>query len=95
MKAEPITVGTTPTIIMGANAAGTAAGSGSVSYPTAGLIRIPTGSVTVYLGGSQVTTSDGCPFVAGEDVEVDLVNEILYGVVASGSQTVYVLRRGD
>lgn len=95
MKSEVITVGTTPTIVMGANAAGTGAGSGSVSYPTAGLIRIPTGSVTVYFGGSQVTTSTGCPFVAGEDVEVDLVNEILYGVVASGSQSVYVLRRGD
>lgn len=95
MKAEVITIGTTPTIVMGANAAGTGASSGSVSYPTSGLIRVPSGSVTVYFGGSQVTTATGCPFVAGEDVEVDLVNEILYAVVSSGSQNIYVLRRGD
>lgn len=95
MKAEVITVGTTPTIVMGSNALGNGAGSGSVSYPTAGIIRIPSGAVTVYFGGSQVSTSDGCPFVAGEDLETDLVNEILYAVVASGTQNIYVLRRGD
>lgn len=95
MKGEVISVGSTPTIVAGANASGTGAGSGSASYPTSALIRIPSGSVTVYFGGSQVTTSTGCPFVAGEDLEVDLVNEILYAVVASGSQNINLLRRGD
>ena len=96
MKGEIITVGSTPTIVAGSSGVGTAvAGAGSVSLPTAALIRIPSGSVTVYFGGSAVTTATGCPLVAGEDLEVDLVNEILYAVVSSGTQNINVLRRGD
>ncbi len=95
MKSQPIVVLTTPTIIAGANAAGTGAGPGSVSYPTACLIRIPTGAPVVYMGGSSVTVSTGTPFVAGEDIEVDLVNEILYAVTNTVTTTIYVLRRGD
>lgn len=79
MKGEVITVGTSRTEILGGNGDGTA-GAGSSAYPSSGIIRIPAGSVTVYLGGSNVdTTTNGVPFVAGEDLEVDVVNEILYG----------------
>lgn len=57
MKGERKTINTTPVIIAGANAAGTAAGPGSVSYPTAALVRVPPGSETVWFGGS--TPNDG------------------------------------
>lgn len=105
MKSEVVQVQSAATIIAGARAdvIGTttavnpAAGSGNVSYPTACLIRVPSGALTVYLGGSGVSTANGCPIAAGEDIEVDLANEILYGVISSTttSQTVYILRRGD
>ena len=95
MKGEVISVGTALTVIAGADPTGRNAGRGDVSYPTAALIRIPTGSPTVYLGGSSVTSTSGVPFVAGEDLQVDLVNEILYGVTVSTTATIYVLRRGD
>jgi len=95
VKAQVLTVGPTATIIAGAKQDGTGASDGSVSYPTAALIRIPTGAPTVYFGGSTVSSTSGVPFVAGEDFEVDLVNEILYAATASTSATVYVLRRGD
>jgi hypothetical protein len=96
VKGEQITIGTAATVVAGSDGTGRGlAGGGSISLPTACLIRVPTGAQTVYLGGSQVTTGTGCPFIANEDVEVDLVNEILYGIVASGSQVVYVLRKGD
>ncbi len=95
MKGEKKQVTTTPTIIAGGNSAGTGAGPGSTSYPTAALIRVPTGAQTVYFGGSAVTAATGCPLIAGEDLVIDLVNEMLYAVTSTTSQTVYVLRRGD
>lgn len=96
MKSEKFSVGPSVAVqIMGHNAAGTGAGAGSVSYPTAGLIRFPTGNPTVYLGGVDVNTTSGTPFVAGENVQTDLVNEILYAITVSTTATVYVLRRGD
>lgn len=95
MKGEVKTITTTATIVAGANAAGTGAGPGSVSYPTACLVRVPSGAATIYFGGSTVTSTTGTPFVAGEDIELDLVNEILYAVTATTTQSVYILRRGD
>lgn len=96
MKGERIQVGTTVTVVAGAKTGSTTdAGPGSAAIPTSALIRIPSGAQTVYFGGSQVTTATGCPLVAGEDLEVDLINEILFAVVSTTSQTIYVLRRGD
>lgn len=95
MKGQRVTITSTATIVAGANAAGTAAGDGSVSYPTAALVRVPSGAPTVYFGGSTVSASTGCPLVAGEDLVIDLVNEILYAVTDTTTATVYVLRRGD
>lgn len=96
MKGQWITVTSTATVVAGASTdlAGHA-GPGSSSYPTAALVRVPSGAPTVYFGGSAVTSSNGCPLAAGEDLVIDLVNEILYAVTASTTTTVYVLRRGD
>ena len=103
MKSEVVHIQSSPTIVAGADssliglttAVRPAAGSGNAAYPTACIIRIPSGAQTVYFGGSAVTTETGTPFAAGEDLEVDLMNEILYAVVSTTSQTVYILRRGD
>lgn len=60
-------------------------------------VQNPTGSgATVYLGGSDVSTSDyGYSLAAGSEVAVDLLQgEALYGIVASGTLTVNVLRIG-
>ena len=73
------------------------AGPGSAALPTSAIIRIPSSGLTVFFGGSAVDTDTGTPFVAGEDLVLDTVNEILYAVIASTttSQSVYVLRKGD
>lgn len=96
MKGYLISVGPNRTIILGANSAGTGASDGSVSYPTAGIVRSLSGNPTVYYGGQDVDVSTkGCPFAAGEDLQVDLVNEILYGITSTTTATIYILRRGD
>lgn len=94
MKGEVKTVNSTISAIAGSGSQPGTAGPGSTAYPTAALLRFPTGNATVWLGGSTVTSSTGVPFVAGEALEVDLVNEILYAV-STTTATVYVLRRGD
>ena len=106
MKSVAIQVQTSATIVTGSPSEGAVLGdaaigarplasAGSTAYPTAALIRIPTGAQTVYFGGQGVTTTNGCPFVAGESLEVDLAVEILWAITATTSQTIYVLRRGD
>lgn len=59
-------------------------------------VQNPAGGATVFLGGSDVTTSDyGYSLAAGGEVAVELLKgEALYGVVASGTTTVNVLRIG-
>lgn len=94
MKGERVTVGPQATVVAGADPTGRNSGPGSISYPTAAIIRIPSGSGSVWFGGSSVSSTSGCLFVAGEDLQVDLVNEILYGV-ATTSVVVHILRRGD
>ena len=98
MKGEVVQILSTATVVAGAKAGSTTeAGPGAVSMPTSFIVRVPAGALTVYFGGSQVTTETGTPFVAGEDLSGDLINEILYAVISSSttSQTVFVLRRGD
>lgn len=52
-----------------------------------------TGASTVYIGGPSVTTGSGYPLAAGGQIGADLApGEDLYGVVASGTVTVAVLR---
>jgi hypothetical protein len=60
------------------------------------LVQNPSGGASVYLGGSDVTTNSyGYVLVGGADLSIDLLfGESLYGVVASSTQTVRVLRQG-
>lgn len=60
-------------------------------------VQNPTGSgATVFIGGTGVTTTSyGYSLAAGSEVAVELLKgEALYGVVASGTLTVNVLRIG-
>lgn len=53
------------------------------------------GAVTVFLGASGVTTGSGFGLAAGTSMALDLQpGESLYGIVASGTATVSVLRTG-
>ena len=59
------------------------------------VLRAPSGGVTVSLGGSNVTTSNGFNLTAGEPLSIDLDSgEKLYGVVASSTQVVHTLASG-
>lgn len=60
------------------------------------MVQNPSGGASLYIGGTGVTTTSyGYEVVAGAEVGVELQrDEELYGVVASGSQTVNVLRIG-
>ena len=60
------------------------------------LISNPSGGVTVYVGASNVSTTSGYPVVTGTSITVKLEkDEKLYGIVASGTQDVNVLRQGN
>lgn len=90
MKHEKVSVSTTITQVMpvvGQHA------QGNIGYPTAGILRNLDTGQTVYLGNSDVDTATGWPLAAGEDIEIDLIGDILWGVVAAGSCDLYVLRR--
>ena len=99
MKGQKIQILSTATVVAGAKTGTTdQANAGSASIPAKALIRVPTGALTVYFGGSNVdTNANGVPLVAGEDLMIDTVNEIVFAVISSAttSQTVYVLRSGD
>lgn len=83
-----VTVGTTATVI--STAANDRDGH-SV------LVQNPSASTVVYIGGAGVTTSSyGVALAGGSDISIDLQQgEILYGVVASSTQAVNVLRAGN
>jgi hypothetical protein len=61
------------------------------------LVQNPSASTIVYIGGDGVTTSSyGVALAGGADISIDLLQgEILYGVVASSTQVVNVLRAGN
>lgn len=67
-------------------------GGGTVNDPFSGLIRVPEGGTTIYVGGSAVTTATGVPLYAGESLPLDEVSEKLYGITATGTQVVNVLK---
>lgn len=51
-----------------------------------------TGANDIYLGASDVTTSNGYPLSAGESLSLDLDGAvILYGIVAAGTETVRII----
>jgi hypothetical protein len=83
-----VTIGTTATVI-------STAASDRDGHSV--LIQNPEGGATVYIGGAGVTTSSyGCALGEKADISMDLLqNEIVYGIVASGTQVVNVLRAGN
>lgn len=80
-----VTVTTSATLLTAADATDTTSGN-SLAFKN-------TGAVTVYLGGAGVTTSTGYPLAAGDQIGGDASpGEDFYGVVASGTCVVAVLR---
>lgn len=51
------------------------------------LITNPSSTVTVYIGGSGVTTGNGQILTPGSSITIPVVSA-LYGIVATGTQTV-------
>jgi hypothetical protein len=84
---ERVSIGITPTQVS-SNFAGKDGQTVSVQNPT--------GGATVYLGGEGVTTTSyGFELVEDVTFTIEMQNgEKLYGVVASSTQTVNVIRQG-
>ena len=84
---ERVSIGTTATLLS-SNFAGKDGQTVSVQNPSS--------TVTVFLGGEGVTTTSyGFALGINSDMSIDLQNgETLYGVVASSTLTVNVLRQG-
>ena len=62
---------------------------------TESLYLYNAGSTTVFLGGPGVTTAAGTPLAASTGLAVDaLPGEVVYGIVASGTESVRVLQQG-
>lgn len=61
------------------------------------IIKNSTGTASVFLGGSGVTTATGLEWAPDDgplgDIELE-PGESLYGIVAATTQTVHVLRTG-
>lgn len=60
------------------------------------VARLPSGApASVFLGGTGVTTTTGFELTAGSSVAMDLSDgERLFGIIATGTQTVHMLRTG-
>lgn len=59
------------------------------------LVRVPVGGTTVDLGGPAVVAGAGFPLGAGDAMPADAhAGDRLYGIVAAGTQEVYVLESG-
>ena len=69
---------------------------GKYDGPSRTVVLTNEGSVTVFIGGSGVTTSAyGYKLVAGAEVSFDLnFDDVLFGIVASGTATVRALHLG-
>lgn len=83
VAAAQVSVGTSATVLNAVDA-----------DPQSVLVRSPSAATTsVYVGPSTVTTGNGFELPAGGSLSMDLAaGEQLYGIVASGTQTVHVLR---
>lgn len=87
VQSASVSVGSTATALTAAESSG--------SDPVSVAVAVPSGGVTVYVGGSDVTTGNGYPLAGGAAMSIDLrQGERLYGIVASGTQSVNVLRSG-
>ena len=84
-----VSVGSTATLL-------TVAASGGDKDGSTILVQNPTGGQAVYIGGAGVTTSSyGFILAVNSNMSIELnQDEALYGVVASSTQSVAVLRQG-
>ena len=84
-----VSVGSTATLL-------TVAASGGGKDGSTILIQNPSGGQAVYIGGAGVTTSSyGFILAVNSDMSIELnQDEAVYGVVASSTQSVAVLRQG-
>lgn len=68
------------------------------TFPNEGtsvIVRNNDASIIVYLGGPDVTTSNGFPLAAGASIPVSgYAGEILYAVAASGTPVIRLLEQG-
>lgn len=86
LQTAQVAVGTTAVELTGVTTDRRADSSIAVQAPAA---------ATMYIGAAGVTASTGWPIAAGQTLAVDLQSgERLYGVLASGTGTAYVLRTG-
>lgn len=87
VKHERVSVGTTATLLSATNVGR----SGQTV-----LVQNPAGGADVYIGGAGVTTTSfGYLLQAGSAFAIELsFDEAIYGVVASSTQTVNVIRQG-
>ena len=87
-----VTVGTTATLLI------PTLFTNQINYNQRGMSLLiqNTSSVTVYIGGSDVTSSlYGYALATNQSLAVDLyADEKIYAAVASGTQTIRVLRQG-
>lgn len=83
-----VSVGTTATSL----ASGTSVGRSGQTV----LVQNPSGGANVYIGGAGVTTASyGYLLTGGSAFAIELADgEVVYGVVASSTQSVAVLRQG-
>lgn len=95
-KSSAVTVATTATRLDTAVEGGSA-GNYEQGQPGQGLALFNNGAATVYLGGSDVTTSNGFPMPGGTygpSVELADPGEGVYGIVAAGTVEVRVFEVG-
>ena len=79
MKTSAVTVNTTATLLIAAD------NKDRVCY-------LHSGTGSVYVGGSDVTTSTGLHLPNGTTMELTVpFNETIYGIVTTGTQTMRVL----
>lgn len=87
MKSTQPTATTTAAIIVNADA-------GDRLHPVQAIVRTD-GATTVYLGGSDVTSSNGFALPQDTAVTVELVaGDDLYAVTAAGTSAMSVLKTG-
>jgi len=66
--------------------------SGHSDSPQGVVILNSDASITVYIGGEDVDTTDGFPIAAGASVSLDLiVGEAIWAVAASGTPNINML----
>jgi hypothetical protein len=83
--ASRVSVTTSPTVL-------TNPVNGSLADSISAVVK-NTGGASVYLGGVNVQSTDGLELAPGEIMNVDLMaGDILYGVTASGTVIVAVMK---